>query len=119
MASSTSIETPKKVSTIPRKVKAILEESSKGKAKESFFKGLTYMGISVLGGGLAAAVIGKPSFLIGAGLTFVGYYKDNHWLAPLGLGMMASSHLVPNESLEKSTGFSFKTGNRECQKPLE
>lgn len=108
MASSASIDTSGKATRKPSKIRAILEGSSKGKAKESFFKGLTYMGISVLGGGLAAAVIGKPSFLIGAGLTFYGYYKDNHWLAPLGLGMMASSHLVPNESVEGVSGFSLK-----------
>lgn len=101
MASSASIDTTRKVSSI-------LEESTKGKGKESFFKGLTYMGISVLGGGLAAAVIGKPSFLLGAGLTVYGYYKDNHWLAPLGLGMMASSHLVPNTSNTGVSGFDLK-----------
>lgn len=118
MASSESIDTPRKGSSIPRKVAAILEESTKGKGKESVFKGLTYMGISVLGGGLVAAVIGKPAFLIGAGLTIVGYYRDNHWLAPLGLGMMASSHLVPNVSAAKTTGFSLKQETEDAKSRL-
>lgn len=108
MASSASIDTPNKASTLPRKVSAILENSTKGQVKESFFKGLAYMTISVLGGGLLTAVIGKPAFIIGAGLTVIGYYKDNRWLPPLGLGMMASSTLIPNEGVTGVSGFSLK-----------
>ena len=101
MASSTSID-------VTRKVKSVLEGSTKGDAKASFHKGLANMGIAVIGGGLVTAIIGKPSFLLGAGLTVYGYYKDNHWLAPLGLGMMASSSLVPNESSTGVSGFDLK-----------
>jgi len=101
MASSTSIEKPNKVASI-------LRESTKGKGKETIYKTLAHVGVAVIGGGLATVVIGKPSFLVGLGLTGYGYYKDISWLAPLGIGMMASSHLVPNESNPPKSGFSVK-----------
>jgi hypothetical protein len=101
MASSTSIGKPNKLASI-------LGENTKGKGKETIYKTLANVGVAVIGGSLATVVIGKPSFLVGLGLTGYGYYKDISWLAPLGIGMMASSHLVPNESDPNSSGFSVK-----------
>ena len=107
MASSASIETTNRAKFLP-KVKSILEEDTKGKGKETIYKTLANASVAVLGGGLVSAVIGKPSFFVGMGLTGLSYYKDISWLAPLGIGMMASSHLVPNESDPNSSGFSVK-----------
>lgn len=101
MASSISIDKPKSVSSI-------LGENTKGKGKETVYKTLAHVGVAVIGGGLVTAIIGKPSFLLGLGLTGLGYYKDISWLAPLGIGMMASSHLVPNESNTGVSGFNLK-----------
>lgn len=101
MASSISIDKPKAVSSI-------LGENTKGKGKETVYKTLAHVGVAVIGGGLVTAIIGKPSFLLGLGLTGLGYYKDISWLAPLGIGMMASSHLVPNESNTGVSGFNLK-----------
>lgn len=101
MASSISIDKPKAVSSI-------LGENTKGKGKETVYKTLAHIGVAVIGGGLVTAIIGKPSFLLGLGLTGLGYYKDISWLAPLGIGMMASSHLVPNESNTGVSGFNLK-----------
>jgi hypothetical protein len=107
MASSASIETTDRGKYLP-KVKSILEENTKGKGKETFYKTLAHTGIAVLGGGLVSAVIGKPSFALGLGLTGLSYYKDISWLAPLGIGMMATSHIIPNDNLKGVSGFDLK-----------
>lgn len=87
---------------------SILEVNPKGDVKQTAIRTLAEVGISVLGGGLLGAAIGKPSFLIGLVLTGVGYYKGVSWLAPLGLGMMSTSHLIPDKSSGVS-GFDLKT----------
>lgn len=100
MASTTSVEQTK-VS------RSILRTNTKGDMKSTALKTLAYTGIGVIGGGLAGAVLGKPSFFLGAVLTGVGFYKDITWLAPLGLGMMASSHITSG-STNTVEGFSVK-----------
>ena len=107
MASSASIETTNRAKFLP-KVKSILEEDTKGKGKETIYKTLANASVAVLGGGLVSAVIGKPSFFVGMGLTGLSYYKDISWLAPLGIGMMATSHLIPNENTAGVSGFDLK-----------
>lgn len=47
--------------------------------------------IGVIGGGIAGAVIGKPSLLIGAGVTGYGHYSNKPTLTTFGIGMMAAS----------------------------
>ena len=47
--------------------------------------------IGVIGGGIAGAVIGKPSLLIGAGITGYGHYANKPTLSTFGIGMMAAS----------------------------
>lgn len=95
-----------------------LTRSTKGEIGKSLLKGLAYTGLAVGGGGIGAALIGKPSFYLGAGLTFLGFYKDNHWLSPLGLGMMASSHLVPTSELKGLEGLDFKQEGRNIKNRL-
>lgn len=46
--------------------------------------------IGVFGGGLASALLGKYSFIIGLGVAGFGHYSENKALSALGLGMMAS-----------------------------
>ena len=47
--------------------------------------------IGVIGGGIAGAVIGKASLLIGAGVTGYGHYAHKPTLTIFGIGMMAAS----------------------------
>lgn len=46
--------------------------------------------IGVIGGGLASAILGRYSFLLGLGVAGYGHYAQNKTLSALGLGMMAS-----------------------------
>ncbi len=89
-------------------VDTLLGKNTKGQIKETTYKTLANIGIGVIGGGLVTAVIGKPSFLLGLGLTGYSYYKDISWLSPLGIGMMASSNLLSNESNAGVSGFNMK-----------
>lgn len=87
---------------------AILHKDTKGSAKESFYKALAQAGIGYVGGGLGAILFGKASFLTGLAAAVYGNYKNSTWIAPLGIGMMASSHLIPNTSPSSGSGFSIK-----------
>lgn len=46
--------------------------------------------VGVIGGGVAGAVLGRLSFVVGAAVTGVGHYAKNRIASALGLGMMAS-----------------------------
>ena len=46
--------------------------------------------VGVIGGGVAGAVLGRLSFIVGAAVTGVGHYAKNRIASALGLGMMAS-----------------------------
>jgi len=46
--------------------------------------------IGVLGGGLLAATLGRPAFLVGLGISGYAHHTNNNSLKALGLGMMAS-----------------------------
>lgn len=46
--------------------------------------------IGVIGGGLAGAVLGRYSFLLGLGVAGFGHYSESKTMTALGLGMMAS-----------------------------
>ena len=47
--------------------------------------------IGVIGGGIAGAVIGKSSLLIGAGVTGYGHFAQKPMISTFGIGMMAAS----------------------------
>lgn len=47
--------------------------------------------IGVIGGGIAGAVIGKSSLLIGAGVTGYAHFANKPTLTIFGIGMMAAS----------------------------
>jgi len=100
------------------KARYILEEmKTENDLKNSLGKTAAIVGLSVLGGGTLGAVLGKPSFFAGLGITFLGYYKDIPWLAPVGIGMMASSHItsVGNPSV---SGFELKNETAKAKERL-
>jgi hypothetical protein len=47
--------------------------------------------IGVLAGGLTGAAIGKPSLLVGLGISGIGHYTDHKLISLFGLGVMASN----------------------------
>ena len=61
------------------------------KVKDSLIQTGKDLLIGVIGGGIAGAVIGKPSLLIGAGVTGYGHYANKPTLTTFGIGMMAAS----------------------------
>jgi hypothetical protein len=46
--------------------------------------------IGAIGGGLAGAVVGRSSFIVGIAITGVGHYMGSNGTAAFGVGMMAS-----------------------------
>lgn len=79
--------------------KAMLNQLSsrldtKGDLKHSALETGKDLLIGVLGGGLVAALIGKPAFVIGLGVTGVGHYAGNTLASTFGLGMMAGGNIV-------------------------
>lgn len=70
---------------------AIASKSTGEKVKHSAIQTGKDLLIGVIGGGIAGAVIGKSSLLIGAGVTGYGHYANKPTLATFGIGMMASS----------------------------
>lgn len=67
------------------------EVKTEGDLKNSGMKTLVELGLSVLVGGAIGSVIGRPAFLVGLAGTFTGHYTGINWIAPIGVGMMASS----------------------------
>ena len=61
------------------------------KVKESAIQTGKDLLIGVIGGGIAGAVIGKSSLLIGIGVTGYGHFANKPTLSTFGIGMMASS----------------------------
>lgn len=61
------------------------------KVKDSVIQTGKDLLIGVIGGGIAGAVIGKPSLLIGAGVTGYGHYANKPTMTTFGIGMMAAS----------------------------
>jgi hypothetical protein len=55
--------------------------------------------IGVIGGGVAGAAIGKPSLLVGIGLTGAGHFTDNHLLKLFGIGLMAANGFQRSKSV--------------------
>lgn len=54
--------------------------------------------VGVLGGGLLAAIIGKPSMLVGIVTTGAGHYTDSKIIQMIGLGMMAANGFTKTNS---------------------
>jgi hypothetical protein len=63
---------------------------TKSNVKNTLLETGTYLLISVVGGGLIGAMIGKPAFVAGLAVTGIGHFTGNRLAALTGLGMMAS-----------------------------
>lgn len=72
------------------KEKLMEAEEKSGDWKETAKDVGTDLVVGVLGGGLAAAAIGKPSLLVGLVISGYAHHTKNKILSALGLGMMAS-----------------------------
>ena len=74
--------------------KQLLDGVSAQPAKGDFKKTALETGrdilIGAVGGGLAGAVVGRSSFLVGIAVTGVGHYMGSNGAAAFGVGMMAS-----------------------------
>ena len=76
------------------------------KVKDSLIQTGKDLLIGVIGGGIAGAVIGKSSLLIGAGVTGYGHYANKPTLTTFGIGMMAASGFNAGVTTQGIDGFS-------------
>lgn len=79
---------------------------TKGDAKNTAIETIKDVAVGVVGGGLVGAAIGKPSFLVGLGITGVGHYTGNHLATLFGIGLMAANGFQ-NKSVSGLDGMSM------------
>jgi hypothetical protein len=72
---------------------------TKGDVKNSLLETGKDILIGVVGGGLIGAAIGKPSLIVGLGVTGTGHYMGNRLATLLGIGMMAANGFQPSKSV--------------------
>lgn len=68
----------------------VATEHAKGDIKKTAIETGRDVLLGAIGGGLAGAVIGRSSFLVGIAVTGVGHYMGSDGAASFGIGMMAS-----------------------------
>jgi hypothetical protein len=78
---------------------------TKGDVKNTAIETVKDVAVGVIGGGLIGAAIGKPSLLVGLGLTGMGHYTGNHLATMFGIGMMAANG-IPGKSVSGVDGLS-------------
>ena len=93
-------------------VKSILEAKNPTESNAVNALGQTAMdaGLGLVVGGALSALIGKPSFYIGLVATGIAYYSGYKALAPIGIGMSATSLCVEGDTVTdrfKSIGKAF------------
>jgi hypothetical protein len=115
MANEEENEKKGKRGQFPRKQLEKLD--TKHNLKNTAIKSITQIGITVVGGSVGTAVLGKWSFLTGLGLIGFGNYKDVSWMAPLGTGMMASALTLPEEPAS-TAAFSWAEESKEIKQRL-
>ena len=65
--------------------------------------------IGVVGGGIAGVIIGKPSLLIGAGITGYGHFAEKPMARTFGMGMMMGGGMsVANSAMSGLTADEIK-----------
>jgi hypothetical protein len=67
------------------------ELETKGDPKNTAIETVKDLVIGVVGGGLVGAAIGKPSLLVGLGITGMGHYTGNRLASLFGVGLMAAN----------------------------
>lgn len=83
--------------------------STKGDIKNTLLETGKDLVICVLGGGLLGAAVGKPSLLIGLGLTGTGHYMGSKMISLVGLGMMAANGFQKQSSVNGVDGFDMES----------
>jgi hypothetical protein len=68
----------------------VASEDAKGSIKNSALETGRDVLVGAIGGGLAGAILGRSSFLVGVAVTGVGHYMGSNGTAAFGVGMMAS-----------------------------
>ena len=65
--------------------------------------------IGVVGGGITGVILGKPSLLIGAGVTGYGHFADKPFARTFGMGMMMGGGMnVANSAMNGLTADEIK-----------
>ncbi len=82
---------------------------TKGNAKNTIIETGKDILVGVVGGGLIGAAIGRPSLLIGAGVTGAGHYMGNRVATLLGIGMMAANGFQKSKSVEGLEGMDMQS----------
>lgn len=66
-------------------------QQTKGDIKGSLLETGKDLVIGVIGGGVAGAVVGRASLILGVGVTLASYYMGSKEAAMFGVGMMAAN----------------------------
>lgn len=78
---------------------------TKGNVKNTLLETGKDLVVGVLAGGLVGAAIGKPSLLIGIGVTGIGHFTGQRLASMFGIGIMAANGFQP-KSLAGMDGLS-------------
>jgi hypothetical protein len=79
--------------------------STKQKAIQATKSTLLDMVFGLAFGSVAGGIIGKPSVIVGAGVTGYGHYKNNSLARAFGIGMMAGANIF---GVKSQAGFKLK-----------
>ncbi len=71
-------------------LEGVAAEHAKGSIKHTMLETGRDILVGAVGGGLAGAVLGRSSFLVGIAVTGVGHFMGRSGTAAFGVGMMAS-----------------------------
>lgn len=71
-------------------LEGVAQDNAKGSLKHTALETGRDILLGAVGGGLAGAVLGRSSFLVGIAITGVGHYMGSNGAASFGVGMMAS-----------------------------
>jgi hypothetical protein len=83
--------------------------ATKGDVKNSLLETGKDILIGVVGGGLIGAAVGKPSLIIGVGVTGAGHYMENRMVTLLGIGMMAANGFQKSKTVEGLDGMNMQS----------
>lgn len=72
---------------------------TKGSVKNTVIETGKELVVGVIGGGLLGSAIGKPSLLVGIGVTGAGHFFGSRLLSLLGVGMMAANGFQSQSSV--------------------
>ena len=82
---------------------------TKGDVKNSLLETGKDILVGVVGGGLIGAAIGKPSLIVGIGVTGTGHYMGNRLATLLGIGMMAANGFQQSKTVQGMDGMDMQS----------